>query len=378
MASRRVLRFVIAKTEGRDYNGHIKRNALKIIAKSVLTMNPDDDNSAHLIGRTINLPGHFEEPVLLEAVRPLGSGVELRVRRADGQLEETVLSETEFRALAAIQFTPAPEVSPSDPQHLRWLTVILNNIGNTQHDLLHAVCRHLPTDYEPYGKRERNDADCSCGCKLADPYFAQVPSLKPEAKKTTLAFHAKDDVPEVRREIFSLLRAHPLRFFAVVRDKRKVVEYVRQRNERDADYRYSPSELYDSLVRRLFKTLLHKDDAYNITFAKRGNADRTAALRQALEIVRQRFAVQWNIVSNAPIHVIPGAPPESLGLQVADYFLWGLQRLYERREGRYVNYLWNAFRLVPDVDDTRAARYGVFYTQKKPLSTAALPDLPGI
>lgn len=131
-------------------------------------------------------------------------------------------------------------------------------------------------------------------------------------------------------------------------------------------------------MRRLFKTLLHKDDEYNITFAKRGNADRTAALRQALETARQRFAAQWNIVSNAPIHVTPSAPPESLGLQVADYFLRALQRLYERREERYVEYLWSAFRLVHDVDDTRAAKYGVFYTQKKPLSIAALPELPGI
>jgi hypothetical protein len=42
---------------------------------------------------------------------------------------------------------------------------VLNQVGDTQHDLLHTVCRHLPTDYEPYGKRERNAADCSCGCK---------------------------------------------------------------------------------------------------------------------------------------------------------------------------------------------------------------------
>lgn len=84
-------------------------------------MNPVDDNSSHLIGQTINLPGHFEEPVLLEAVRPLGSGVELRVRRADGQLKETVLSEAEFRALSAVQTTPISEVFPSNPEHLRLL-----------------------------------------------------------------------------------------------------------------------------------------------------------------------------------------------------------------------------------------------------------------
>jgi len=80
-----------------------------------------DDDYSHLIGQTISLPGHFDEPVRLEAVRPLGSGIELRVRRADGQLEETVLSETEFRALAAIQSAPVSQVSPANPQHLRLL-----------------------------------------------------------------------------------------------------------------------------------------------------------------------------------------------------------------------------------------------------------------
>lgn len=43
--------------------------------------------------------------------------------------------------------------------------VILNNVGMTIHELLHTVCRHLPTDFEPYGKRVRNGPDCSCGCR---------------------------------------------------------------------------------------------------------------------------------------------------------------------------------------------------------------------
>lgn len=30
---------------------------------------------------------------------------------------------------------------------------------------LHAVCIKLPTDFEPYGFRVRDGADCSCGCR---------------------------------------------------------------------------------------------------------------------------------------------------------------------------------------------------------------------
>ena len=58
---------------------------------------------------------------------------------------------------------------------------------------------------------------------LADPYFKGVLSMQPERRKTALAFHAKDDPPEVRREVFQLVSRQPVRFFAVVRDKQAVL-----------------------------------------------------------------------------------------------------------------------------------------------------------
>jgi hypothetical protein len=224
----------------------------------------------------------------------------------------------------------------------------------------------------------QHDMDTLRARLLSDPYFKGVPSFQPQTQKTALAFHAKDDLPEVRREVFALLLQHSVRFLAVVRDKQKLLEYVRLRNEREATYRYNPNELYDYLVRRLFKNLLHKDDEYNITFARRGNSDRTAALHTALETARLRFAEQGGIVSKAPLNVVPRSAHETTGLQAVDYLLWALQRLYERREDRYLRYVWPLVRLVHDVDDTRAAQYGVYYTQKKPLTLAALEELPGI
>ncbi|MEJ5198787.1 MAG: DUF3800 domain-containing protein [Anaerolineae bacterium] len=210
---------------------------------------------------------------------------------------------------------------------------------------------------------------------LADPYFSGVPSMQPDQRKTALAFHAKDDVAEVRREVFALLRRHAdMRFFAVVKDKRAVLDYVLSRNEREPSYRYDPNELYDHLVRRLFKNMLHKDDEYHIYFARRGKSDRTEALRTALDAARMRFQTQWGISSAATIEVIAATPQQAVGLQATDYFLWALQRLYERGEDRYITYLWPQVHLVQDIDDTRHARYGVYYTQKKPLTAAALAD----
>ena len=211
---------------------------------------------------------------------------------------------------------------------------------------------------------------------LNDPYFQHVPSMQLERRKTALYFHAKDDLPEVRREVFQILRRYrdEIRFFAVIRDKQEVLSYVRQRNVNDPGYRYNPNELYDYMVRRLFKNMLHKHDAYDIFFARRGKSDRTQALMTALETARQRFAAQWGISHHATIRILPTTPVETRGLQVADYFLWALQRLYERGEDRYVLYLQPSFRFIHDIDDTRRAQYGAYYTRKNPLSREALRD----
>jgi hypothetical protein len=208
---------------------------------------------------------------------------------------------------------------------------------------------------------------------LADPYFESVPSMQPAAKKTALFFHAKDDVPEVRREVFAVLKSFDdLRFYGIITDKLRVQQYVQARNQADSTYHYHPNELYDYLVRRLFRDRLHKDDAYEIHFAKRGFSDRTAALQNALKSARQNFSEKWGISSKSPIQVIPTTPLSSPCLQAADYFLWALQRLFEQGEERYLAYLWPSFRLVQDIDDRRSARYGIYYTQKKPLTKAAL------
>ena len=211
---------------------------------------------------------------------------------------------------------------------------------------------------------------------LSDPYFKGVPSMQPEANKTARCFHAADDLPEVRREVFRLLKEHHLAFFAVVKNKNKILEYVRQRNEQDPAYQYHENEVYDFLVRRLFKTLLHKDDEYNVCFARRGHSDRTEALRKALDTAKRRFDEEHGIVSGSTLNTEARWAWECPELQAADYFLWALQRLYEKQEERYAANLWEKCCLVIDMDDTRNHRYGEYYTKRNPLSLAALQETP--
>jgi hypothetical protein len=42
----------------------------------------------------------------------------------------------------------------------------MNEMGQATHEELRAIVKNLDTDFEPYGKRERDGSDCSCGCKF--------------------------------------------------------------------------------------------------------------------------------------------------------------------------------------------------------------------
>lgn len=206
----------------------------------------------------------------------------------------------------------------------------------------------------------------------SDPYLAKVPSMQPGQRKTAIAFHEKDDCAEVRREVFRLLVEHKLRFFAVVRDKQTIVDRVLEHNKKRPRYRYHPNQLYDSCVGRLFKERLHKEESYVIRFSRRGNRSRTEALRNSIEQARNNLRASWGIVATAPIEIIPAKPSQTGGLQAVDYLLWALQRLYERGEERYWEYVAAKASLVHDVDDRRENDWGVYYTKKNPLTKEKL------
>lgn len=245
--------------------------------------------------------------------------------------------------------------------------VLIGNEGVSRFFILGLLRVDDPVSLE----QELNDLRSNL---LGDPYFAGIPSLRPENRKTAIAFHAKDDLAEVRREVFGILRKREdLRFFAIIRDKVALLSYVRQRNRSDPEYRYHPNEVYDYLARRLFRDRLHTRDGYNIYFAKRGSADRTEALNIALQTARERFFERYNKPrKELPISVIPAYSRDYPCLQAADYFLWGLQRLFERGEDRFVTLLWPSIRLIVDMDDTRFAQYGAYYDHRNPLTKEVL------
>lgn len=200
---------------------------------------------------------------------------------------------------------------------------------------------------------------------LADPYFKGVPSMQPERQKTALSFHAKDDIPEVRREVFKILLRHEFNFYGIIRTMSAVQRRVVKLNERDPTYRYAPSELYDSAVRRLFDRKLHTRPAYKVVFASRGKA-RTRALREHLLHAQKNSKKAAGTYPEAMLEVLAVPAKDSVGLQVADYCLWAVQRLFSRDEERYLSLIWPKMALLVDADDTSEKPYGTYHHQKRP------------
>lgn len=214
---------------------------------------------------------------------------------------------------------------------------------------------------------------------LADPLLNTVPSMQPAAEKTALFFHAKDDVPEVRHAVFTLLRQHDLRFSAVVKDKKALLAEFQQRHAQDPAVRYKADghELYDQLITRLFDRFGAFGAAREVTFAVRGNKPRTATLKEVLNEIDRGFAADFGFAPHGQTAVHSSFPHQSAGLQACDYLLWALQRFYERGEERHLGALWPQFTRVLDLDvplavpRKRGAQTGaVEFNEKHPLIRA--------
>lgn len=201
--------------------------------------------------------------------------------------------------------------------------------------------------------------------------------MQPKAGKTALAFHAKDDVSEVRREVFRLLPSLNPKIIVAIRRKTRLAEFARELH-RVSGRKLTPDLVYDELVEKVCQNQLHKAEENRIVFARRGKSDRNAALTSAIRSAKEKFNRRWGTEHDKPVIVSSGFPSEHAGLQITDYLMWGVQRMLERGEDRYVNALAPHYRLVMDLDDQRNKAYGEWYSDSNPLTLEKLkPVAPG-
>ena len=210
---------------------------------------------------------------------------------------------------------------------------------------------------------------------LNDTYFHGVPSMQESARKTALAFHAKDDLPEVRREVFALLPSLGCKVQVIIRRKDKLTEEA-QTLFKYRNTKLKPNDIYDDLVSRLFRNVLHKADKNQIVFARRGKSDRRDALEAAIKHAKSAFSDKWGITHDKPTAITAGHPWEHAGLQIVDYYLWAVQRLFERGEERFFRSLQKDYQLIMDVDNTTSTPYGERFGDKNPLTLGKIKIPP--
>ncbi|MEH2257251.1 hypothetical protein [Nostoc sp.] len=123
---------------------------------------------------------------------------------------------------------------------------------------------------------------------MTHPRFKNIASMQPEAKKTAITFHAKDDQPEIREKVFELMESFDIKVLIVIRSKADMAESAKA-NFKSLGTKLQQNAIYDDLITRVFKNLLHKADVINIAIARRSKAVREKALEQAINQAQKNF-----------------------------------------------------------------------------------------
>jgi hypothetical protein len=188
-----------------------------------------------------------------------------------------------------------------------------------------------------------------------DLYLKDIPSLK----DSLVAFHAKNDCPEVRKLVFEALAK--MDFGAQIVVARKIEKIFCKAHLGSQD------RFYDFLVSKLFHCQLHLSTHNTIVFSRRGSKARQRSLKKAIQTGVDRFHRQNKGACRTTIIVETSQPVQEHVLQAADYVMWAVQRSFERGEMRYFEFLRDKIEVVWDIYDIEKikAKQANLYDRKK-------------
>jgi hypothetical protein len=176
-------------------------------------------------------------------------------------------------------------------------------------------------------------------CVENDPYYQGVPSVQKRIRKYgKFFFHAKDDRQEIRKLFFDYLRNRlEFSYEAVFIPKTQYIMNVKY------DGRGKERKIYVDLLSKLLR-----DKKYNgktiLIISKINNN----FLDKTMNIVLENIEVEnfGNIVEF--VSVSSSSDPI---LSVVDYCNWAVQRVLEREDKQYLNFLWDTkkIKLINDV-----------------------------
>jgi hypothetical protein len=178
-----------------------------------------------------------------------------------------------------------------------------------------------------------------------DSYYNQVPSINKKRNKSGFYFHATDDIPEVREKFYKFIKSIDLSFEAV--SGRKIYDiFTKKHNSKE-------EEFYGDMLSHLLKNKFEIDGKLILTISERGTSTKNNNLIKALEKAKIRFSkVKPDKETKTEIVFNIQNPTKEPLLTVADYMCWAVQRVFERGETRYYDFIQDKISLLIDVYDT--------------------------
>ena len=182
-----------------------------------------------------------------------------------------------------------------------------------------------------------------------NPYYENVPSVVKRVKKGGFYFHAKDDLPELRKEFFDFIKTLDCSFYAVVARKNYGI-FERKHHGKS-------NEMYVDLLSHLLIEEFNTDEKLILNIAELDSSTHAQNLEKAVEMARgigQTKKVTCNTwkFKDDPL------------LSIADYMCWTVQRIFETGETRFYNYMKNKIGKIWDIYD----KEGQVYVQGNPLT----------
>lgn len=191
-----------------------------------------------------------------------------------------------------------------------------------------------------------------------DEYLSSIPSMS----STNKAFHANKDCHEVRAEVFRLIKQMDFKFYCIVARK--------DENRFRKMFEFKEKKIYKYLVTRLLENKLHLYPSIDLYFSAMGNVVRQDTMQEAVNEAIDTFYKKSNIENSSVIRILIQQSSNEPMLQLVDYVLWTIQRVYERGEYRYYNFLKDHIELVLDIFDVNSSKEtkkGTTYTPDNPL-----------
>lgn len=197
-----------------------------------------------------------------------------------------------------------------------------------------------------------------------DEYLKRIPSVSKKAARGGFYFHATDDPPEVRERFFRLLRSLDCSLEMVVarKDSRR---FLLKHGGKEAEF-------YADVLSHLIKNKLKMGEKLVLNIAERGSSTKNTNLERALAKAVDRFLKRRGNeeISSEVVFNVQRPTLEPL-LCVADYLCWSVQRVFERGDLRFYEFIRDKISLVVDLYDTgnyEGSRN--YYRRNHPLTAA--------